>query len=220
MISINILKKVKADKNYPECNNSGFQKELMFTVLELEQSSIPWLKFRKSIISGTDASVIMNANRYTSPNMLWRRKLDLAPEVKPSKAMILGNINEPIARNKFIEVTGIQIEPAVIISTVYPFLGASLDGLSPCGTISVEIKCSERLFNDAMNGVIDECYQYQMLHQMAVSSHNEMYYVAFYKGEICVKIFKRDQEKIDELIIQEKIFYDCLKNFTLPEQEF
>lgn len=191
----------------------------MFTVLGLEQGSMQWLKFRKSIITATDASVIANANRYTSPNMLFRRKLGIAPEQKATKAMNLGTINEPIARAKFIEVTGIQIEPAVIVSTKYPIMGASLDGLSPCGTISAEIKCSERIYNEAKNDIIDECYQYQMLHQLAVSNHNEMYFVAYFKGEICVKIFKRDQEKIDQLIIEEEKFYNSLKNFTLPEEE-
>lgn len=192
----------------------------MYKKLSFQQNnSNDWLEWRKTVITATDTSIIMNCNRYTSREMLWLMKLNLAPEAKSSKAMNLGTINEPIARNKFIEVTGIQIEPVVIVSSKHQFMGASLDGLSLCGTISVEIKCSKKIFTETSNDIIDDCYKWQMTHQMIVTGHKEMYFIAYLKDEIIVKLFKRNEKAIEELLINAKLFYDCLINFEIPEDK-
>lgn len=191
----------------------------MYKVVFIEQGSHEWLAWRRSVITATDASVIMNANYYTSKEMLWRRKLNIAPEQKCSRSMNLGIILEPKARQKFTEHTGIHLESSVVINIDRPWQASSLDGLSIDGTISAEIKCSEKIYINTVNGIIDESHQWQMLHQMSTTGHDWMYYIAYWKDLISVKIYRRNQKLIDLLNEEEIIFYNCLQNFSLPNSK-
>ena len=49
-------------------------------MIELEQGSPEWLSWRRTVITATDASVIMGNNPWETPYSCWQRKLGLLEE--------------------------------------------------------------------------------------------------------------------------------------------
>ena len=67
---------------------------------------------------------------------------DRAAEERPANgAMQRGKTLEPLARRAYVSHTSIDVEPVCVQSLAYPWMRASLDGLSADGRRVVEIKC-------------------------------------------------------------------------------
>lgn len=180
---------------------------------DIIQGSSKWLELRKQYITGTDASIIMHCNPWRTPYALWRQKMDLDPPEEENQAMRRGTELEPIAREWFIQKTGIYCEPKVVFKD---FMMASLDGLSSDQKSVVEIKCGSKAFAQAEAGEIAEYYMCQLMHQMECANVNKAYYVAFNGKEGIVLHVHRDQNFINQMIKKEREFYECLVSFTPP----
>jgi len=184
--------------------------------LEYVQGTIEWLEFRQNKITATDASVIMGVNKWKTKLDLYYEKTSPVKYKAPNAYMQRGIDLEPLARELFTLKTDIQLEPVVVVSTKYPWMMASLDGGSPKGEV-LEIKCcGAKDHSSALAGKVPKHYYPQLQHQMAVCEISEMYYFSFdgIDGEIV--IVSRDDEYIEKMIEQEKIFYDCMINKILP----
>lgn len=155
-------------------------------IINIEQGSAEWLKWRKTIITATDCPSILGSNPWQTIYKCWQKKLNLIAEEKPNQAMLDGIKNEPIARTMFIEQTGINMIPACVESSELEFLGASLDGISDCRRYILEVKCSENLYRKALNWEIPEYYMHQMQHQLLVSGCEKCFYVCYHDNKICV----------------------------------
>jgi len=184
--------------------------------MNLIQGSPEWLEARKSFVTATDAAVVMNLSPWMSPYSLWRQKMNLDPPQVQTPAMARGNELEPIARNWFINYTGIQCHPQVVIKD---FMMASLDGLAESGDFVLEIKCGEKSYIQAKNGDIPDYYMCQMQHQMECSNVDHAMYVAFDGQTGIVMEVKRNQDFINMMIEKERAFYDCLIQFNPPEMD-
>jgi len=73
---------------------------------------------------------------------------------------------EPIALASFCEQLGHELKPCVVQSDERPWQIASLDGISECRTMMVEIKCSQNLYEKAKNKIVPDYYMDQMQHQL------------------------------------------------------
>ena len=85
--------------------------------IKLEQGSPEWLAWRKTVITATDASIILGNNPWDTPYTCWQRKLGLIEEKKSNEAMERGKRLEPEARAQFMDHYGIYMEPRVVEST-------------------------------------------------------------------------------------------------------
>ncbi len=181
------------------------------------QGTPQWLETRKLHVTATDAAIICGVSPYCSPYQLWRRKMGIEPEEKENSSMRRGSEIEPIAREWIESNQGFTCKPAVIFSTEYPFMMASLDGISECGKFVVEIKCGDKSYDLASRGTIPDYYIYQIMTQMLCADVKYGFYVAF-NGEtgIIIKV-ERDQNLIDKIICKAKEFYECMISFTPPE---
>jgi putative phage-type endonuclease len=179
--------------------------------IKLEQGSDAWLSWRKTVITATDASIIMGNNPWTTPYICWQRKLGLIEEMKSNEAMERGKHLEPEAREQFIERHGIPMLPTVVESTVYEFLGASLDGISQEGTSILEIKCGgSKLHDMAAKGEIPVYYQDQMQHQLLVTGADKCFYYSYDgKDGICIEVFP-DPEFKAKFIPKARDFWRCV----------
>ena len=69
-----------------------------FTIVELEQGSREWLKWRHNGIGGSDAPAVMGENPWKSVRALHREKTRPPKESRKNAAMIRGTRLEPQAR--------------------------------------------------------------------------------------------------------------------------
>lgn len=180
-------------------------------IIELEQGSQEWLNWRKSVITATDASCIMGNNPWTTAYKCWQRKLGLIEEQKSNEAMERGKRLEPEARAQFTERYGIEMQPMVVESTEFEFLGASLDGISQLGNHLLEIKCGGvKLHEMAAQGVIPPYYMDQMQHQLLVTRAEKCFYYS-YNGRdgICIEVLP-DPEFINRFMPKAREFWKCV----------
>lgn len=149
-------------------------------ILELEQGSDAWHLWRRTIITATDASVVLDKNPYTDIHELWQTKLGMIPAIESNAAMQRGVALEPEAREKACKELGIAFHPACVQCEEFPFMGASLDGLSECQNFIMEIKCPNAATHTfALEGGIHNYYYAQMQHQLAITQAELCYYVSY-----------------------------------------
>ena len=159
-------------------------------IMNLEQGSEAWLSWRKTVITATDASIILGHNPWETPYTCWKRKLGLIEDKKSNEAMERGKQLEPEARAQFIERYGIEMRPVVVESSEHDFLGASLDGMSAAGDMLLEVKCGgAKLHALAASGTLPEYYQDQIQHQLLVTGAEKAFYYSYDgKDGICIEV--------------------------------
>lgn len=180
-------------------------------IIKLEQGSSEWLSWRKTVITGTDASIIMGNNPWETPYQCWQRKLGLIEDKKSNEAMERGKRLEPEARAQFIERFGIEMAPTVVESSEFEFLGASLDGIDTLGNSLLEIKCGGfKLHDMASRGEIPDYYKDQMQHQLLVTGAEKCFYYSFDGTDgICIEVLP-DPEFKDKFMKKAREFWKCV----------
>jgi putative phage-type endonuclease len=179
--------------------------------IELEQGSPEWLSWRKTVITATDASVIMGNNPWTTPYQCWQRKLGVIPEQVSNDAMERGKRLEPEARSRFMEKHGISMQPIVVESGEFDFLGASLDGFCPERNEILEIKCGgSKLHDMARNQDIPKYYLDQMQHQLLVTGAERCYYYSYNGTDgICIEVLPDPEYKV-KFLPKARAFWKCV----------
>lgn len=175
--------------------------------LNLQQDSQEWLDKRRDCIGASDAPIIMGKSIWTTPYVLWKRKLGLEPEQKLNDAMLEGKYKESSARIEFVRQTGIEVFPKVFIHDNLNWMMASLDGISKDGRIAVEIKCPK---NGRLYDEVPEIYMPQLQHQMEVCNLDKIYLFSFNGTNGKMLLVNRDQEFITDMIEKETRFYECM----------
>jgi putative phage-type endonuclease len=186
--------------------------DLPFKVVDLKQGTQKWLNWRHSGIGASDASTIMNENRFKSPDELLHEKKNKI-DIEENEKMQKGKDLEPIARTVYQKNTKIMVQPICIQSILYPWLIASLDGISSDYKKLVEIKCGESAYNQAAKNIIPNYYFGQLQHQLMVTGLNSLDYWCYWPGEMGILIrVNRDNSYIKKLFKQEEKFYQSMKN--------
>lgn len=188
-------------------------------IIKLEQGSPEWLSYRKTKITATDTGVILNLNPWKTPLQLWEEKLGIREPQAVNDKMREGSLLEEKARdilNSFSETQETHFLPQVLISNEYSFMMASLDGINDLGEI-VEIKCGKGSHELALKKEIPLYYMAQLQKQMYVANTLSCYYFSYRSDEddIGFDVY-RDDAFIENMIKEEKQFYQNLLNFTPP----
>ncbi len=186
------------------------------TLEQCTQGTPEWLALRASKITATDAGCILGVDPYCSAYMRWKQKLGLISPQKENFAMLEGRRLEPIARNQFTLDTGIQVEPLVLINPNRPWQMASFDGVTVDRKIGVEIKCSSRIYEKALNHEIDDHYIAQVQHQIEVLGVDMIFFYAFCNGKGKLLRINRDESYINNMIDKEYEFWNRLNDFESP----
>jgi len=186
-------------------------------ILEIPQGSQSWLQWRKTIISATDSGSILNVNPYCDAMELRLRKLGYIPEKEITPAMLRGIEMEPLARDFFHRNNlDLHFTPAVIESSEYSFLGASLDGITVDNKSIIEIKCGEKSFEEASNNIIPNFYMSQMQHALIVTRSEICYYFAFNgKNGITIEVLPDPDFEEHYVPLAEQFWMDLI--FKEPE---
>lgn len=187
-------------------------------IINVQQGTPEWLSWRKTVITATDCPAILGSSPWATAYQCWQRKLGLLGEQEVNMSMERGRILEPIAREEFVAQWGIDMNPTVVESSEFDFLGASLDGLSTCNKYILEIKCGGyKLHAAAKDGIIPEYYKHQIQHQLLVTGAQKAFYYQFNGEEgVCLEV-------LPELKFKEKFlpiardFWRCVAFFEEPE---
>ena len=183
----------------------------------LIQNTPEWLAWRKDKIGASSLSIIMGLNPWKSPYTLWSEMLGLREPEPVNERMQRGTDLEPIAREYYFKLTGIEMEPKVVVHPRSSTFFASLDGINSTGTQILEIKCGgKKLHDDAKNGIIPDYYNIQMQWQMYVTELYDCHYLSFDGTEGILIVVKRDQELINKMIIAAEEFREMLRTITPP----
>jgi putative phage-type endonuclease len=187
--------------------------------IDLEQGSREWKDFRQTKITATDVPVILGLSPYTTKYELFHRKLGLAPEQKETPAMVNGRRLEPIARDEFIEESGIYFYPLVYVHDEYDYLMASLDGYSNEKNVVLEIKCNGPANHAiAMQGNVPDDHYCQMQIQMEVINAEYGYYLSYQeqKGQSIKLKVERNLHYFSDILPEIKEFHTRLITFDPP----
>jgi|SRR5271166_2517976 len=184
--------------------------------LDLPIGSKEWLDYRRGKIGSSDASVIMGTNPWKTPYKLWKQHIEGTQDaVNP--AMRRGLELEPIARDMFIQETGISMTPKIVVSEEREWQFATLDGISDCGDVIVEIKCGNNALHEmATKKQIPAHYLCQIQHQIAVCRPKKAYYCSFNGQEIKIIEVMPDQQFAQELLTKEEKFWKLLTTKEAP----
>lgn len=194
-------------------------------VIELIQGSDQWKEYRKKRIMATDSPIILESSPFKSRLQLWEEKLDLRPPEQLNEAMRRGTMLELPARELASIELNMAFNPLVYESDKYPWMAASLDGISSCGKYILEIKApKEATHRQAIDQIIPEYYLDQMQHQMLVMGVENCFYASYrpenHEWPLVIIEVKADAEKQAEIIEKGFEFYTQMCTMTAPEWKF
>jgi putative phage-type endonuclease len=188
------------------------------TEIQVNQNTPEWHAWRDDGIGASDSYAIMELSPWVTPFQLWQQKLGLLPRPKMNKSMERGRLYEDEARQAYEAEFLTQAPPKCFQHDAYPFLRASLDGLTPNDTI-VEIKVPGTAgFSAQVFGVPDH-YYCQIQHQLFVADKQKAHYWVYspeQKRGLMTEV-ERNEEFISRLLEAECAFWDKVLTMEAPE---
>lgn len=198
--------------------------EPQFPYIELEiiQGTPEWHEWRKTIVGASESAAILGLDPWNTAHEKWKEKLGLKDPEPPTERMLRGIELEPKARECYEKMTGIKMTPVVLQSMIYPWMGASLDGISSDRSRGVEIKClSEKGHAMAKNGEIPRNYYVQVQNLMALTGLCSWDYFSFDgEDEGIIIECTRNNSFIKTIIEKTKEFHGWVENFCSPPQKY
>jgi putative phage-type endonuclease len=185
---------------------------------DYEQGSKEWHDLRtKYYKTASRTPTVLGVNPFSNIE-------NLAKEIKfgikhfYSDAMRQGNDLEDMVRNKANEIFGDVFMPKVAVKNG---LLASLDGINFDEDTIIEIKVSEKTYNDLKNGVIPENYLWQIKHQMYVFNVSDAFLVAYNPNNddiatSAIQCSDDDFKTINEAWLK---FDEYLESYELPTEK-
>lgn len=177
-----------------------------------DQGTAGWLKAREDMLTASDAYVPLGIKGYKTAKQLLLEKAGIALKPAPSYMMTLGNVREPIARQKYELVRGVRVYLLGLIPLPnHPWLGASPDGITSDGKL-IEIKCpSSRRIG---NGLVPPIYVPQVQLQLQALEVNELDFIQFKPGTPSNELFSHfaceDEFTIRPVLRDDKWFAGAL----------
>lgn len=193
-------------------------------ICDLDQNGSDWHKWRAEGLGGSDAPTVMDENSFQCRDELTAVKLGRR-NVPETAAMARGKRLEPTARQLYMQMTGINVRPVCVIHDQYPWLRASLDGLSDDHKVVLEIKCptSPGTHLCALRGYPPRYYRAQLQHQLAVTGCQELHFFTYFpdsgfppEQQIALAKVRPDRVYISRLIERERRYWEHLQK----EREF
>jgi len=197
-------------------------------ILTVLKKGVDWPNNQLPVITATDWPAIDGTSKWDTAYSLFRKKVGLDKPQKQNVAMSHGTRTEDEARLAYESESGVVVTPVCAQSDDYPFIRASLDGLSFCGSILAEIKCpytpnpenTPASHQQALSGHIPANYIPQVVGQQFCVPEAEMthYWSYFNRGGVMLP-FQRNNLYQDVLLDAVLEFYWGLLTKTPPVSE-
>lgn len=193
-------------------------------VVNLQQRTPDWHKWRASGVSASEAIIVLGQCPLKTPYRLYTEKKGITiPDNLDANPFVQRGIRlEAAARRSFEQRHNTLVLPLCAESEEYPFLRASYDGINDDG-IPVELKVPMEVNFRAVQQEREKSkvyrrYYYQVQQQIAVAGTDEGY-LSFYFNDREPPVdflIKRNDVLINQLIVDGQRFTDCLLNNTPP----
>ena len=211
---------------------------MSFHVIDHEQGSIPWLRWRHDGIGGSDAPALMGENPWRSAKALFAEKVapsrygsarpvppkpvvsDLfatapapkppAPDQRYRSAASRGTALEPYARDLYNRHIGENLVPNCLESRDRPWQRVSLDGLCLKSSRVLEIKCGDKVYaHVASTNKVPGYYIGQLQHILAVSGFAAIDFWVWLPGKSPLLLtVPRDEAYIERLTETSAAFWE------------
>lgn len=189
-------------------------------IIELEQGTPEWKKWRNEGIGASDIAVIMGTNPYKTPYQLWEEKCGFSKPKELSEAMLHGIKNEDMVRKGLNFDKSINLKPICIEDPANSFIKASLDGWDGEKGLLYEIKCpiSHLTIEKALKGHIHAYWIDQVQWQIMISKPKQAF-IALWDWENCQTItveIKEHKARQGEMLRKASEFWDHIVKGTTP----
>lgn len=180
-----------------------------YEIVEVGKGSDEWLTWRHLGIGKADAAGIMGVALEIPGTLLNAKKRDKPRKPMPTPEEEEGGLLEPEARELYEDRFGREMPATCVQSTKYPWLKASLDGLSEDGSSVLEICCGRKTYGKTKSlGRPPKYIWPQLQHILAVTGLRSIDFVCYRpSSDLVVKRVERDDEYIGELIDKEWRFW-------------
>ena len=180
---------------------------------------------RKQGVGGSDASIIMGLNPFKNQVELWEEKtgVRIPPDLSDIEKILWGNLMEDVIAGEYARRTGKRVRNVnrTYHHKDYPVLQGHIDKKIEGENAGVEIKNVGLRQAKYWNKRPPIYYEYQVLHYLAITGFDYFDVVALVGGqELMIHTIERDEEKIDDLVQRELVFWnECvIKNIPpMPE---
>lgn len=173
----------------------------------MEQRTGSWLAWRNKGIGASDAAAVLGISPWMTPYQLWEQKTGRRKPFEGNWATERGNAMEGPARRYFEALTDLDMPPALVEHPEYPFIRASLDGLSRSPYRILEIKCPGKDDHQkAIEGKVPEKYIPQLQHQLMVTGAEFAYYFSF-DGEKGVIVEVEPDPEYQKMLLEKEIHF-------------
>ena len=198
-------------------------------IIDLKQRSEEWLRWRKSGVSASEASVVLGVNPYKTPWRLWAEKSGRAVEadLRSNPHVRRGIALEDRARQVAESVLGEDfLLPVCGENEAKPHLRASFDGLTSAN-VPVELKCpsDKQWAAIAAYGEAAEAfalYRPQVIHQMVVADADHgwlFFYSPEDNGDHRLFRIDRDADTVQTLLDAIDAFWACVCKDKAPPMD-
>lgn len=200
-------------------------------IIAIDQGTPEWHQWRKGedltegfAITATAAACIAGTSPFKTAYKLWQEMTRRAQPEPVNRFMIAGTRNEPRARELYEAHIKESFSAQCIESEKYPWVRASLDGLTTFQDKTVEIKCpGEKSHLEAVAGIVKPGYRDQMQWQMLATDGSALEgdFVSYFKypdgrEELIVIPVPADLQRQGELLAMAEQFRQCLINDLPP----
>lgn len=141
-----------------------------------------WHEKRSMGIGGSDIGVVMGDSPYKTRYQLWLEKTKKvqAEDISGKFHVQRGVMNEPVARAKYEEMSGLKFEPKSWSVAGREYLRCNDDGWNEEYKAMLEIKCMGlRPHEEAAAGVVPPHYFQQLQYNMGVAGANIGYFISY-----------------------------------------
>lgn len=194
-------------------------------VVNLEQGSDEWLKWRTEGVTATDAVILLGLSSYKTQWRCWAEKTGFATPVDLSMNPLVrrGRESEDVARRLLESHFDDVLLPLCIESSFDPIIRASLDGLTSNGE-PTEIKCpSEKVWNEVCSlgeqSSAFKMYYGQVQHQLLAAGSPKGYLVFYFDDDMRIFEIHADKALLATLYRKAKQFVTLVNNRIEPPKD-
>lgn len=192
-------------------------------IINLQQRTPEWHKWRTSGVSASEAIVVLGQCLLKTIYRLYTEKKGITlPDNLDANPFVQRGIRlEATARKSFENRYDTMLLPLCAESEEFPFLRASFDGISDEG-IPVELKVPMEVNfrnaqQDGIESKIYKRYYYQVQHQILVAGSDKGYLSLYLNDKEQLDfLIERDNDLIDNLVFEARKFVDCLNKNKPP----
>lgn len=203
-------------------------------VVNIEQNTPEWLKWREEGVGASDVPVIMGASPYKSKLQLWLEKTGRKPptDLTGNPHIRRGHEEEPYARAemhnwlKANKNRTTEIPPICGQHDSYDFMRVSFDGVPTDGELTpCELKCPcEKTYKEiellAADSPTVKMYLWQLVYQMLVAKAKVGYLAFYLKGSPLI-VFEHHKDVTEYKQVFEAVsaFWVQVQDDTPPKGE-